>query len=146
MAGQSKKLTPETPVTLKWDNGEGLQFERRYALDDNFMLEIIQRVRNTGSNEVTLAPYGLVSRTNTPDILNFYILHEGLIGVFDGTLKEVDYDDVVDAGTIRPIDFRRLDWHYRQVLVGGFDTGSESRHRNKVLPVAPRGDTTPLSG
>lgn len=96
-----RNLAPETPVKLTWDNGEGLQFERRYALDDNFMLEIIQRVRNTGSNEVTLAPYGLVSRTNTPDILNFYILHEGLIGVFDDTLKEVDYDDVVDAGTIR---------------------------------------------
>jgi len=96
-----KNLTPETPVTLRWDNGEGLQFERRYALDNNFMLEITQRVRNTSINDVILAPYGLVSRTNTPEILNFYILHEGLLGVFDGTLKEVDYDDVVDAGTIR---------------------------------------------
>jgi YidC/Oxa1 family membrane protein insertase len=94
-------LTPNTPVTLRWDNGEGLLFERRYALDKNFMLDIIQRVRNSGSTDVTLAPYGLVSRTNTPEILNFYILHEGLLGVFDGTLKEVDYDDVADAGTIR---------------------------------------------
>lgn len=94
-------LTPNSPVTLTWDNGEGLRFERRYALDDNYMLEVTQRVRNSGSAAVTIAPYGLISRTNTPEILNFYILHEGLLGVFDGTLKEVDYDDVVDAKTIR---------------------------------------------
>jgi YidC/Oxa1 family membrane protein insertase len=94
-------LTPDSPVTLTWDNGEGLRFERRYALDEDYMLEVIQRVRNSGPKDVTIAPYGLVSRTNTPDILNFYILHEGLLGVFDGTLKEVDYDDVVDARTIR---------------------------------------------
>ncbi len=94
-------LTPDSPVTLTWDNGEGLRFERRYALDDNYMLEVTQRVRNSGAKDVTIAPYGLVSRTNTPDILNFYILHEGLLGVFDGTLKEVDYEDVVDAKTIR---------------------------------------------
>lgn len=96
-----RNLTPDSPVTLTWDNGEGLRFERRYALDEDYMLEVTQRVRNTGTEDVTIAPYGLVSRTNTPEILNFYILHEGLLGVFDGTLKEVDYDDVVDARTIR---------------------------------------------
>jgi YidC/Oxa1 family membrane protein insertase len=34
-------------------------------------------------------------------VLGFYILHEGLIGVFDGTLVEVDYDDLRDKGEIR---------------------------------------------
>ena len=96
-----RNLTPKSPVIFKWQNGEGLKFEQHYALDDNYMLEVTQRVINIGTNDVILAPYGLISRTNTPEILNFYILHEGLLGVFDGTLKEVDYDEVVDEGTIR---------------------------------------------
>ena len=45
-------LTPDSPVTLTWDNGEGLRFERRYALDDDYMLEVTQRVRNSGSAAV----------------------------------------------------------------------------------------------
>jgi len=55
--------------------------------------DVTQRVRNEGSGTVALSPYGLISRTGTPDILGFYILHEGLLGVFDGTLQEIDYND-----------------------------------------------------
>ncbi|HLB80104.1 MAG TPA: membrane protein insertase YidC, partial [Dongiaceae bacterium] len=69
-----------------------------FALDDNYLFTITQRVENGGTMPVTLFPYGLISRTGTPDVLGFFILHEGLIGVFDGTLEEVDYDDVRDAG------------------------------------------------
>ncbi len=89
-------LTPETPVTLAWENGEGLAFERTYAIDDGYMVAVTQRVRNSGAAEVGLFPYGLVARGGTPDTLGFYILHEGPLGVFDGTLKEIDYDDMQD--------------------------------------------------
>ncbi|MDH3229775.1 MAG: membrane protein insertase YidC, partial [Alphaproteobacteria bacterium] len=88
------RLTPERPVTLTWDRGDGLVFERAIALDDNYMFTVTQRVRNTGPSAVTLRPYSLISRTGTPDILGFYILHEGLLGVFDETLKEIDYDEL----------------------------------------------------
>jgi YidC/Oxa1 family membrane protein insertase len=95
-------LSPDHPVTLSWDNGEGLVFEQAYTIDRNFLITITQRVRNTGSAAVNLAPYGLVSRTSRPKILGFYILHEGPLGVFDQTLKEVDYDDLVDDGVVQP--------------------------------------------
>ena len=36
------------------------------------------------------------------EILGFYILHEGPLGVFDKTLKEVDYDDLVDDDVVQP--------------------------------------------
>ena len=91
-------LTPETPVTLTWDNGAGLVFEQRIAVDKNYVFTITQRVRNSGDADVTLLPYGLVSRTGTPEILDFYILHEGLLGVIDGKLQEIDYDDLVSEG------------------------------------------------
>lgn len=100
-AADRDTLAPDAPVTLSWDNGEGLVFEREIALDRNYMFTITQRVRNSGDRAVMLNPYGLISRTGTPDILGFYILHEGLLGVFDETLKEVDYDDLEPGSPIR---------------------------------------------
>jgi YidC/Oxa1 family membrane protein insertase len=93
-------LTPNSPVTLTWDNGQGLVFERVFALDDGYMVTTTQRVRNNGSQGVTLFPYGLISRAGTPQTLGFYILHEGPLGVFDGTLREIDYDDLQEDGNV----------------------------------------------
>ena len=93
-------LEPGVPVDLTWDNGQGLKFVRTYALDDDFMFTVTQRVENNGAAPVTLLPYGLVSRWTTPETTRFFILHEGLLGVFDETLEEIDYDDLQDAGKI----------------------------------------------
>jgi len=93
-----KMLEPGAPVTLSWDNGTGQVFKRTIALDDNYMFTVTQQVVNSGSAPVTLYPYGLISRRGTPDATGFYILHEGLIGVFDGVLEEVDYDDLQETG------------------------------------------------
>lgn len=91
-----KDLAPGKTVTLKWDNGQGLEFQQAVTMDENYMFTVTQRVKNTGPKGVTLSSYGLISRTGTPDTLGFYILHEGLLGVFDGALSEVDYDDLQD--------------------------------------------------
>ena len=87
-------LTPDTPVTLTWDNGQGLVFSRTYEIDKNFMFKITQAVANKGTRAVELFPYGLVSRQGTPKTSGFYILHEGLLGVNNGELKEVKYDEI----------------------------------------------------
>ena len=93
------RLTPESPVTLSWDNGQGFRFDRRFAIDNRYMVTVTQRVvRAAGTGEpVTLHPFELVTRTNTPVVLGYYILHEGAYGVFDGTLKELTYSDMKDA-------------------------------------------------
>lgn len=87
-------LTPQTPVTLTWNNGQGLLFSRTIALDENYMFTISQKVQNTSSAPVTLNSYGLISRWGTPKTTGYFILHEGPLGVFDGTLKEVKYKDL----------------------------------------------------
>ena len=89
--GGNATLTPSTPVTLSWDNGEGLKFERTYAVDQDFMFTITQKVTNTGDKPVTLLPYALINRTGTPQTAGYYILHEGPLGVVDGSLKEYKY-------------------------------------------------------
>ena len=93
-------LTPGNPVTLTWDNGQGLAFEREIAVDDDYMFTITQRVRNTTDEAVPLAPYGRVLRFGTPETLGYFILHEGPYGVFNGTLEEYGYDDIQDDGQV----------------------------------------------
>ncbi|MEE4011144.1 membrane protein insertase YidC [Roseibium sp. FZY0029] len=96
-------LTPSTPLTLSWDNGAGLVFKRTFSVDDNYMFTVNQSVENTGSDAVTLYPYGLIARKGMPETKGIYILHEGLLGVFgEEGLKEVDYDDLVEESSIRP--------------------------------------------
>ncbi len=97
----SATLKTGKPVTLRWDNGEGLKFERTIAIDENYMFTVTQRVINSTKAAVTLHPYGLISRHDTPDVTNFYILHEGLLGVFSETLQEVDYDDLLEKNVIK---------------------------------------------
>ncbi len=96
------ELTPDSPVRLTWNNGQGLIFTKTVAVDANFMFTVTQTVENTGDADVALFPYGLISRVGKPaHLANFYILHEGPLGVFDGTLKEVDYDDLKDDKLIK---------------------------------------------
>jgi len=86
-------LTPTTPVTLRWDNGAGQRFEIALSLDENYMVTAEQRVVNTGSEAVQVLPWARVRREYTPKTENFYILHEGFVGVLDGTLREEKYSD-----------------------------------------------------
>ncbi len=100
----SPALTPDNPIELSWENGQGVRFVLRFALDDGYMITVTQRVENRGGNAVTFYPYSLVSRTGTPEVTGFFILHEGLIGVLDDILKEVDYDDLQEETLIQAGD------------------------------------------
>jgi len=87
-------LTPETPVTLTWDNGAGLKFTRMFSLDADYMFTVRQRVENTGTMPVTLTPSANVLRSGTPKLEGFYILHEGFIGIIQNEVKEADYSEL----------------------------------------------------
>ncbi|HZU90624.1 MAG TPA: membrane protein insertase YidC, partial [Stellaceae bacterium] len=77
-------LTPQHPVTLTWDNGEGLVFTRTISVDTYYMFTVQEAVKNTGTAPVSLASYGLISRTGTPQVSGYYILFEGMIGELGG--------------------------------------------------------------
>src|SRR4051794_5219384 len=74
-------LTQAKPITLTWDDGEGLTFRRTISVDDKYLFTAKDEVANKGSAPVTLFPYALVSRHGTPHTEGYYILHEGFIGV-----------------------------------------------------------------
>jgi YidC/Oxa1 family membrane protein insertase len=88
-------LTPANPVTLTYDNGEGLTFRRTIAIDDRFLFTVKDEVKNNGSAPVTLFPYAGISRFGTPHVEGFYILHEGLIGkIGDQNLVAITYSEI----------------------------------------------------
>ncbi|MEX0285149.1 MAG: membrane protein insertase YidC [Paracoccaceae bacterium] len=99
---QGETLGVDTPITLKWENGKGLTFRRTVSVDENYMFTVTQSVENTSQSTVAMAPYGILARHgigedgDIPDLKNFFILHEGLISMADGTLTEVDYGDLQD--------------------------------------------------
>jgi YidC/Oxa1 family membrane protein insertase len=93
----SGALGIDHPVTLTYDNGHGLLFRRTVSVDDHYMFKIQDGVQNKGTNPVTLFPYALVSRHGTPEVLGYYILHEGLIGVMgDAGLQEETYKKIAE--------------------------------------------------
>lgn len=76
-------LTPTTPVTLIWDNGQGLRFTRVISIDDQYLFTVADTVANLGAQPITIAPYGSVQRQGVPeDLGRQMILHEGAIGTF----------------------------------------------------------------
>jgi YidC/Oxa1 family membrane protein insertase len=88
----SGALTVDHPVTLSYDNGEGLIFRRTIAVDEHYLFTLKDQVQNKSSGPVTLFPYALISRHGTPKVLGYYILHEGLIGVMGNEgLQEETY-------------------------------------------------------
>ncbi len=94
-------LTTDKPVTLTWQNGEGLEFRRTIAVDDHYLFTVKDEVKNGGTAPVSLFPYAMISRHGTPPTLGYYILHEGLIGVTgeDG-LQEITYSKIEEKKTI----------------------------------------------
>jgi YidC/Oxa1 family membrane protein insertase len=87
----SAQLTPSQSVTIYWDNGAGLRFERTFSVDEDYLFSISDRVINNNKSEFKLRSYGNVTRVGTPKTSGYYILHEGAIGVIEGRLKEFDY-------------------------------------------------------
>ncbi len=92
MAESGAALKPGAPLTLAWDNGQGLVFKRTFAVDENYLFTVTDRFENKTGAEASLAPYARIYRFGVPKIEGFYIQHEGLIGVVGGEgLKEYTY-------------------------------------------------------
>jgi YidC/Oxa1 family membrane protein insertase len=86
------------PVTLTYDNGQGLVFKRTIAVDEHYLFTVRDDVANNSGGAVTLFPYALISRHGTPQVQGYYILHEGLIGVMgDQGLQELTYKKIEEA-------------------------------------------------
>ena len=90
----NNKLSPNNPVKLVWNNDQGIRFEKNVKIDNKFLFTVDQKIINNSQKTYNFYSYGQIVRNKAPQVTNFYILHEGLIGVFDEQLVEQDYDDI----------------------------------------------------
>tara|TARA_Y100000996_G_C22532881_1_gene647207 strand:- start:61 stop:1755 length:1695 start_codon:yes stop_codon:yes gene_type:complete len=90
----NKKLSVGNPVIIEWDNKNGIIFKKKIELDDRFLFRVTQEVQNKSKERIELYPYAQITRNQDPNVTDFYILHEGFIGVFDEELKEEGYKDI----------------------------------------------------
>ncbi len=88
----SDSIAPGQPAVFTYSK-DGLTFTAKVEIEDNYLFKITRSVQNNGTNVVVLHPYGIINR-GWEEYAHFAILHEGPLGVFDGILHEVNYDDL----------------------------------------------------
>ena len=94
------ELSEKSSATFMWDNQNGLLFEKKISVDDNYVLKIENRVKNYGGYAVTLKPKSVIHREfnrNSEDAWSFY---NGPLGYIKGRLEEISYKDIVEKGEI----------------------------------------------
>lgn len=92
------ELTPDTPVTLEWDNGQGIKFINQISIDEHYLFNVKQTVENHSERAITILPYGLFSRRLDAENLSRSVVHEGFTAIIDDDLKEVPYAKIDDDG------------------------------------------------
>lgn len=94
---KGKDLTPETPIVLEWNNGQGIRFIRKISVDKDYMFTLEQAVENNSGKQISLYPFGLIKRAHDPKTANRAIIHEGMTGVVDSALEEIKYTDLKEG-------------------------------------------------
>jgi len=92
-------LSPGHPVTLTWNNGQGLTFTRVIAVDEQYMFSVTDSVNNATGQVQTLYPFAYVAREGIPKEQTSWVLHQGFVGVADGSEVDGNYTDFKEEGT-----------------------------------------------
>ncbi|SMX39587.1 membrane protein insertase YidC [Octadecabacter ascidiaceicola] len=137
-------LSEGNEVTLVWDNGAGLIFRKTFSVDEHFLFTVTQSVENTTGSEIALRPYGLVARHGEPEQIGFFIQHEGVVRMSDGSMEEINYDDMpdltTDEGRIEVeengwIGFSDQYWMTALIPTPGRDFRSTAKHANDIYQI-----------
>ena len=87
-----RELTPTSPVTLRWDNGQGQLFVLKISVDDLYMFTVDQRVANTSAAPIVARPYAVVNRAEKPTDPDNWVAHIGPMMAVGGSVNyDIDY-------------------------------------------------------
>lgn len=134
-------LSVGNDVGLVWENGTGLVFRKTFSIDEDFLFTITQSVENATGTEIALRPYGQVARHGEPEQIGFFIQHEGVVRMSDGSMEEIDYNDMPDLSTEEGrvevnengwIGFSDQYWMTALIPSPGRDFRSVARHTNDI--------------
>jgi YidC/Oxa1 family membrane protein insertase len=96
------RLTPQSPVTLSWNNGRGQRFDIKLAVDEGYMFTAEQTVTNTGTGAIAVRPFSIVSRAEASPDPDSWTMHVGPVGVFNGAANyDWSFDELAEAGDQR---------------------------------------------
>lgn len=91
------RLTPETPMTLSWTNADNQRFDIVLSIDSDYMITAEQRFTNGAAVPAEIAPFGLLSRNGQSPDPDSWNIHVGPMGVFNGEIVNINYDEVIEA-------------------------------------------------
>lgn len=91
----NETLTAQTPVTIYFENDQGVRFERTFSIDENYLITVVNKVVNNSDENICIQQKAFIQR-NKPKTEGFFILHEGALGFLDNHLVERDYDKLAD--------------------------------------------------
>ena len=106
---EGQKLTPATPLTLRWTNLTGQSFAIRLEIDRDYLITATQTVTNRGQTMMVARPFALINRTDATASTDTWNVHSGPLGAFDGSVNfSNNYKDVAEAGKVAPTG--RVNW------------------------------------
>jgi len=92
------RLTKDQPVTLSWDNTQGLTYKILLSIDANYVFSVRQEVQNTSGKDVALFPWARIRRDFAPTASGYNVF-EGMLGVSDNRLHNMNYKDASKAAS-----------------------------------------------
>ena len=96
VSNSNATLTSNNEVEFEWSNTTGQTFITTIGLDEDYLFDITQEVKNNSKEEIIINNASKVTRKQAPSLSGMFILHEGLLGVLQEKLELIDYDDLKD--------------------------------------------------
>ncbi len=96
VSNSNTTLTSNNEVEFEWSNTTGQTFVTTIGLDEDYLFDITQEVKNNSNEEIIINNASKVTRKQAPSLSGMFILHEGLLGVLQEKLELIDYDDLKD--------------------------------------------------
>ena len=96
VSNSNSTLTSNNEVEFEWSNTTGQTFVTTIGLDEDYLFDITQEVKNNSNEEIIINNASKVTRKQAPSLSGMFILHEGLLGVLQEKLELIDYDDLKD--------------------------------------------------
>jgi YidC/Oxa1 family membrane protein insertase len=95
----SETLSENSPAIFTWDNGNGLLFEKHVSVDENYLITVVDRVKNYGADTVALKSLSIVRR-EFPAADGAVTFYEGPMGCVNGKTEEIPYEDIAKKHVI----------------------------------------------
>jgi len=94
------EFSPKSPAVFTWKNKQGIEFITEISVDENYLFTIRQTIKNKSGHKIEFNNYGRINRQYTPQDKALSVSFEGATGVFNDSLKEVGYSDLIEDGKI----------------------------------------------